>query len=86
MMVDLKFDTLYIQVSLHREPSKVGLVKSYLEVCIGGWSWVFHPYIESATTLSDELKQLFLCGMPLCPLMQAYDIPPTPSKKSYIKF
>ena len=23
------------------------------EVCIGGWSWVCHPYIVSATTLSD---------------------------------
>ena len=26
-----------------------------MEFCIGGWSWVCHPYIESATALSDSM-------------------------------
>ena len=48
-MVDFKF----VQVSLHREPPEVGLVeKLYPEICIGGWSCVYQPYIESTTALS----------------------------------
>ena len=32
-----------IQVSLHRRPAEVRLVKSYPEVSIGGWSWYANP-------------------------------------------
>ena len=35
-----------IFVSLHREPLEVGLVE---KLSIGGWNWVCHPYIVSAT-------------------------------------
>ena len=46
---------LYNKVSRHREPPEVGLGEKLLgEVCIGGWSWVCQPYIESATTLPDK--------------------------------
>ena len=45
------------QVSLHREPPEVGLVEKYPEVCISGWSCLCHPYIESATALSDKSQQ-----------------------------
>ena len=50
---------LYTQVSLHKKPPEVGLV---VEVCIGGWSWVCHPYIESATTLSDATALFDILG------------------------
>ena len=53
VMVDLKFDALYIQVSLHRKPLEVVLVESYPEVCIGGWSCVCQPYLECVTALTD---------------------------------
>ena len=36
MMVDFKFDALAIQLSLHKEPPEVGLVKKLTEVCISG--------------------------------------------------
>ena len=48
MMVDFKFDALAIQLSPHKEPHDVGLVKKLkLEVYIGGWSSVCQPYIVS---------------------------------------
>ena len=47
MMIDFEL-MLYTGISLHREPPEVGLV---LEVCIGGWSRVCHPNID--TSLSD---------------------------------
>ena len=34
-------------------------LKNYLEICIGGWSSVFQPYIESATALFDDEPQEF---------------------------
>ena len=43
-MIDFKFDVLYRYVSIEI------LLKSgeLTEVCIGGWSIVYQPYIESA--------------------------------------
>ena len=29
------------------EKQEIYLVWPYMEICIGGWSWVCHPYIES---------------------------------------
>ena len=43
-----------IQVSLHREPPEFGLVETLSVSLYGGWSWVCHPYIQSATALSDK--------------------------------
>ena len=59
MIVDFKFDALYREVFIERL-HKSGYYKSYPEVCIGGWSCVYHPYIESATTLSDIRKNIYL--------------------------
>ena len=53
MMLDFKFDA--IQLSLHKEPPQVGLVKQLTEVCISGWYSTCQPYIESATALSDNV-------------------------------
>ena len=52
MMVNFKFDALYIQVSLHREPPEVGLVEK-LTGNLYEWNSTCQPYIESATALHD---------------------------------
>ena len=45
-----------IQLSLHKEPPEVGLVKKLMEVCISGWYGTCQPYIESTTVISDNRK------------------------------
>ena len=47
MMVDFKFDALYRYVFI--EILLMSVVEKLTEVCIGGWSFVCQPYIESAT-------------------------------------
>ena len=47
-----------ILVSLHREPPEFELVEKLSGHFIGGWSCVCHPYIESATALSDKKQEL----------------------------
>ena len=42
-----------LQVRRHREPPETRLVENVSESCISGWSYACHPYIESATALSD---------------------------------
>ena len=38
-----------IQLSLHKEPPEVGLVKKLTRICISGWYGTCQPYIESIT-------------------------------------
>ena len=47
---------MLLQVSLHREPPEVGLVEKLTKICISGGNSMCQPYIESATTLSDNTK------------------------------
>ena len=50
VMVDLKFDAL-----LRASRSRVSRNVIWKFVCIGVWSWVCHPYIESATAIYSYL-------------------------------
>ena len=57
--VDFKFDALYtIQVSLHREPPEVGLVKKLTGSLYSGWNSTCQPYIESAAAFSYVIVHL----------------------------